>query len=479
MQFFTCMIPFIKSTAQNIVPNPGFEDVNICTEYHAPCAPSAWESTAPHISKIIYKEDKGQHYLTLTTQSRINPDFRSYCQTTLLCPLQQGQTYTLRMYTRNNHDELPLTDIRFDTAAVFRNATSMLNLKPSLQLTSKNIAGQYHNWTILEKTFVADKNATHLIIGNFQRKTHPAKGESYLYLDSVTITPLSGKICADADSIKAQLYAYHNRHSFYLTSSPTEEAYTRMPARAPLPQAVFQRSGQCDTLLLKSDFFLPHSKNINPSYVGQLDKMLKVAHNDVRNKIGLTGYAHRSANKKYNEIIAQDRANEVAKYFVYQQGYSFDDFTIAGADGTAPDGDTSELVMLVSCQPAPEVTVPDIRTDTLIIPDLLFKVNSSELNVHMLLSMDSLISKIPVNDSIAVSVTGHTDNTGTGEYNQELSMRRAGTVADYIRNKKPGAVISEVNGMGESMPVADNNTVEGRRKNRRVEIVLYYLPKKN
>ncbi len=73
-----------------------------------------------------------------------------------------------------------------------------------------------------------------------------------------------------------------------------------------------------------------------------------------------------------------------------------------------------------------------------------------------------------------VQLTGHTDSTGPEAYNRALSLRRAQAVRDYLLANFPGldAERFEVQGAGESQPVADNGTEAGRRQNRRVEIVL-------
>ncbi len=71
-----------------------------------------------------------------------------------------------------------------------------------------------------------------------------------------------------------------------------------------------------------------------------------------------------------------------------------------------------------------------------------------------------------------VQVEGHTDSTGSSDYNQQLSQRRANSVANYLVSREvlPGRLI--VRGYGESEPVADNGTPQGRRENRRVEIEI-------
>jgi outer membrane protein OmpA-like peptidoglycan-associated protein len=71
-----------------------------------------------------------------------------------------------------------------------------------------------------------------------------------------------------------------------------------------------------------------------------------------------------------------------------------------------------------------------------------------------------------------IDINGHTDSTGAESYNQTLSEARASSVARYLESQKvvPQRIITR--GMGESQPIADNDTREGRALNRRVEIIL-------
>ena len=76
-------------------------------------------------------------------------------------------------------------------------------------------------------------------------------------------------------------------------------------------------------------------------------------------------------------------------------------------------------------------------------------------------------------DDIQVDVEGHTDNSGPEEYNQNLSERRAQAVVDLLVNQHGiGADRLRAVGYGESQPVADNATREGRAENRRVMATL-------
>jgi OOP family OmpA-OmpF porin len=71
---------------------------------------------------------------------------------------------------------------------------------------------------------------------------------------------------------------------------------------------------------------------------------------------------------------------------------------------------------------------------------------------------------------LVVEVAGHTDSVGTDSYNQGLSERRAQAVVNYLVAKGINASRFKARGYGESEPVADNATDEGRAENRRVEL---------
>lgn len=76
-----------------------------------------------------------------------------------------------------------------------------------------------------------------------------------------------------------------------------------------------------------------------------------------------------------------------------------------------------------------------------------------------------------------VRITGHTDNTGAADYNTQLSQQRAEAVRDYLISIGVDASKMEASGAGDTKPIADNTTTEGRAKNRRVEIEVTGLGK--
>jgi outer membrane protein OmpA-like peptidoglycan-associated protein len=102
--------------------------------------------------------------------------------------------------------------------------------------------------------------------------------------------------------------------------------------------------------------------------------------------------------------------------------------------------------------------------------NVLFAYNQSELMPQARSELDSLMAKLQNTDVVSIKVIGHTDSQGSDAYNQKLSERRASSVAAYLLSQgvAPNKLTSE--GRGESQPVVDNDTEEGRAQNRRVEL---------
>jgi OOP family OmpA-OmpF porin len=71
-----------------------------------------------------------------------------------------------------------------------------------------------------------------------------------------------------------------------------------------------------------------------------------------------------------------------------------------------------------------------------------------------------------------VRIEGHTDSVASDDYNQKLSERRAGSVRAWLAGKGVEAGRLTPRGFGETRPVADNGTAEGRQRNRRVEVII-------
>lgn len=104
---------------------------------------------------------------------------------------------------------------------------------------------------------------------------------------------------------------------------------------------------------------------------------------------------------------------------------------------------------------------------------ILFDFDSSTLRPEAMENLRDLAESLQDYPETDILVVGHTDSRGSPDYNLRLSQRRAQSAADYLlsRGLEPGRVATQ--GLGQTEPVADNATEDGRQQNRRVEIAIY------
>ncbi len=101
-----------------------------------------------------------------------------------------------------------------------------------------------------------------------------------------------------------------------------------------------------------------------------------------------------------------------------------------------------------------------------------FDTNSTDIKPGFHTTLDKLSDVVVRYNKTTLTVVGHTDNVGADKYNQDLSQRRAHSVAQYFESKRVNPVRLAISGKGEMQPVASNASEGGRQQNRRVEIYV-------
>lgn len=101
-----------------------------------------------------------------------------------------------------------------------------------------------------------------------------------------------------------------------------------------------------------------------------------------------------------------------------------------------------------------------------------FATNKSNINQASQETLDKLASIFTEYDDTNILVVGHTDSTGNDDYNMQLSKERANSVSNYLMNKGVSSERITTEWFGETQPIYDNTTAEGRSKNRRVNIAI-------
>ena len=125
--------------------------------------------------------------------------------------------------------------------------------------------------------------------------------------------------------------------------------------------------------------------------------------------------------------------------------------------------------------PAPVVEeVAVVKEEVIVIRDVHFQFDSAKLTAADKDVLNTIATRLKQESSSAqLTVTGHTDSVGSDAYNQKLSDRRAHSVVEYLIDQGvPRSSFVSVTGAGESQPVADNKTADGRAMNRRTDIKI-------
>lgn len=146
---------------------------------------------------------------------------------------------------------------------------------------------------------------------------------------------------------------------------------------------------------------------------------------------------------------------------VSKQGYTFSSFNI-----DIPKNFNNKLI-------SKNVIIFPIKSGTkLTLNNIFFETGSDKLNKDSQMELDRVYQLLMSSDKFDIEIGGHTDNVGSDKNNQVLSEKRAAAVKNYLIKKGLSSKRVSSVGYGESQPISDNETEEGKQQNRRVEVVF-------
>jgi outer membrane protein OmpA-like peptidoglycan-associated protein len=189
----------------------------------------------------------------------------------------------------------------------------------------------------------------------------------------------------------------------------------------------------------------------------------------------IVGHTDSSGDPKYNLWLSQERANSVAEYLV-STGVNENQIRVIGRGPKEPIASNETREGRMQNRRVDILVVAEVRSlDALIFPSVaLFERKSAELTEQgkALLEENRQEAIQLLQRATFIEIIGHTDSKGDERDNMSLSKLRAASVRDYLISKGHDASKMITTGMGETAPVASNDTKEGRAQNRRVEILV-------
>jgi OOP family OmpA-OmpF porin len=189
----------------------------------------------------------------------------------------------------------------------------------------------------------------------------------------------------------------------------------------------------------------------------------------------IVGHTDSSGDPAHNQALSLKRAQSVADYLV-STGVSADKLRVIGRGAKDPLVSNETREGRIQNRRVDILAVAEVRAlDTMEIPSAaLFERRSGDLTAEgkSLLDKNLTDARELFSRASYVEIVGHTDDVGDDAYNMALSVQRAESVRDYLVSKGLDDSKVVITGMGETMPIASNNTEEGRAQNRRVEILM-------
>lgn len=128
-------------------------------------------------------------------------------------------------------------------------------------------------------------------------------------------------------------------------------------------------------------------------------------------------------------------------------------------------------------EPAPAKTETQQKLDSLVAQQVVeFNPSSANLTAHGQAVLDQVAQTLSSAPALDCEIQGHTDSHGSADANRDLSFRRAIATKNYLVNKGIAPERLTTKGLGDTQPIASNETAEGRRKNRRINFVVKEKP---
>jgi outer membrane protein OmpA-like peptidoglycan-associated protein len=318
------------ASAQNLIPNGGFEDENICVEYNQNCAPEAWIANSLWANYYYYTPGKaydGSHFIGLSAGDANQKAPHNFIRTRLLCGLQAGHQYKLEFWVRSRHDILDSVGVYFSPGDFLFEKRNFKQLQPQLWATNTldTLYADPDRWQKVRLLYTAAGNEGYITIGSFNRKEYTFRGlpdfkrEYYFFLDAVSLVPLdkTERLCPQMDSVKKEIYTENPRHEFlkrlvYInTRNP--------PAVKPLPKTVTvlyvpPPPQHIDTLIIPDIFFNTASYQLSPKSYSLLDSFTNKLRTFTIDSVVIEGHTDSVGTLTYNEALSRNRANAVKGY---------------------------------------------------------------------------------------------------------------------------------------------------------------------
>jgi len=316
--FFNCAL------SQNLLVNGGFEDENICSEFHVNCAPEGWISTADtynNFFKIPGLAHRGQHCVAVEAGHSKKPFNRTFIRTQLLCGLRKGNKYRLEFYAKSKHNILDSVGIFFTTYDFLFEKQLPWKITPSMYVADATVKPSKGDtsWQKISMLYTATGREVYLTFGNFSKRDIsgptgiPREDHFFIFFDDVSLTPedTQEKICNDWQKTRDEIYAFNARHQFLDLYVKT---YTKRPPDPPVIEKTSVRV--VDTLVIPDILFETDKSSLSKNSFRLMDSLCHSLLGKQIDSVVIEGHTDSTGTPDHNAKLSNDRAASVANYII-------------------------------------------------------------------------------------------------------------------------------------------------------------------
>lgn len=314
---FLFFIACLNISAQNLFVNPGFEELNVCSELHQQCSPESWFRIRPVKPPIIQynsapKAFSGGESLTVPVENVYKPVAgRGFVYSMFCCPLEKDKLYTLSFYINTAGRKFFGIDLCMSTKEFISDNASAELLQSSVHISEEDVTMKYQSWQFVETVYKAKGDEKFCLIGNLSKDPFrfPAAqkmnkgGDIFYFIDDISFAPIKpGPPCALYAENRQKLYSQNLRH--------TERALIENVSE---PGYIIT-----DTLVVPGVYFETDKSVLKPVFKKLIDSLVKKLADKNIQKILVEGHTDSRGTPERNDKLSGDRAESVKKYFLQQ-----------------------------------------------------------------------------------------------------------------------------------------------------------------
>ncbi len=274
--------------------------------------------------------------------------------------------------------------------------------------------------------------------------------------DKDIFQPIDGKVIAVRQTDKAIFRSTKGRNGWYALHLPLGCDYNIIATAKGFAENSF-------LFKISGDIIFNHYERELPMSPKRRDVTVNI-YDDVTNEVIAAQATFNSLDRDENLTLTPGknkmslREGDRYNITVHPKGYMFANLTI----NLASDNRSQIDIPLTALRAGA----------SLLLHDIFFDVNQAFLRPESYAELDRLVRLMNENPDLKIEIQAHTDNQGRAAYNKKLSDRRADSALQYLIENGIEPERMRSVGFGDTKPVADNTTDEGRQKNRRVELII-------